>query len=75
MSNPNPLLGKAYLRNLNLNNLKIIEAMGFRNNCIKVPLNGITSIPNLMKIYQAVLKLLLGDTDRHTGDLIRLLSL
>jgi hypothetical protein len=47
-------------------------------------LNGISSVPNVMKIYQAVQKLLVGDTDRHThidrqtdrqtGDLINLLS-
>jgi hypothetical protein len=35
-------------------------------------LNGITSVPNFVKIYKAVQKLLLGD--RQTGDLIRLLS-
>jgi hypothetical protein len=29
---------------------------------IMVPLNGITSVPNLMKIYQVVQKLLVGDT-------------
>jgi hypothetical protein len=45
-------------------------------------LNDITSLPNVMKIYQAVQKLLVGDTqtdtDTHThtqtGDLISLLS-
>jgi hypothetical protein len=47
-------------------------------------LNGITSIPNFMKIYRVIQKLLLEDThtdrqiDRHralqTGDLISLLS-
>jgi hypothetical protein len=41
-------------------------------------LNGITSVPNFMKIYQAVHKLLVGDTQtyRHTqtGKLISLLS-
>jgi hypothetical protein len=39
-------------------------------------LNGITSIPNFTKIYKAVQKLLVGDTqtDRQTGDLISLLS-
>jgi hypothetical protein len=37
-------------------------------------LNGITSVPNLMKIYQMVQKLLVGDTNRQTGDLISLLS-
>jgi hypothetical protein len=35
---------------------------GIKNYCIEVPLNGITSIPNFMKIYQAVKKLLVGDT-------------
>jgi hypothetical protein len=39
-------------------------------------LNGITSIPNFMKIYQAVQKILVGDTqtDKQTGDMISLLS-
>jgi hypothetical protein len=39
-------------------------------------LNGITSQPNIMKIYQAVQKLLVGDIQTHTqtGDLISLLS-
>jgi hypothetical protein len=31
------------------------------NYCIEVPLNGITSAPKLMKIHQAVQKLLVGD--------------
>jgi hypothetical protein len=47
--------------------------------CIEVPLNDITSLPNIMKIYQAVQKLLVerdrhAQTDRQTGDLIRLIS-
>jgi hypothetical protein len=29
----------------------------------EVPLNGITSLPNIMKIYHAVQKLLVGDTE------------
>jgi hypothetical protein len=33
-----------------------------KNYCIDVILNGITTIPNVMKIYQAVQKLLVGDT-------------
>jgi hypothetical protein len=39
-------------------------------------LNGIAAIPNLMKIYHAVQKLLVGDTERQkeTGDFISLLS-
>jgi hypothetical protein len=39
-------------------------------------MNGITSVPNIMKIYQAVQKSLLGDLHKHikTGDLISLLS-
>jgi hypothetical protein len=35
-----------------------------KNYCIEVPLNGITSIPNFMKIYQAVQMLLVGDTQK-----------
>jgi hypothetical protein len=39
-------------------------------------LNGIASIPNLIKIYEAFQKLLVGDTqtDRQTGDFVSLLS-
>jgi hypothetical protein len=37
MNNPNPLLSKAYLRNLNLNNLKIIEAMGLEISASRSP--------------------------------------
>jgi hypothetical protein len=43
-------------------------------------LNGITSVPNFMKIYQAVQKLLVGDTvrltqtDTQASDLISPLS-
>jgi hypothetical protein len=46
------------------------------NYCIEVSLNGIISVPNLMKINQVVQKLLGGDTrtDRLTDDLISLLS-
>jgi hypothetical protein len=37
--------------------------------CMEAPLNGITSIPNFMKIYQAFQTLLVGDTqtDSHFG--------
>jgi hypothetical protein len=37
-------------------------------------LNGIISVPNFMKIYQAVQKLLVGDTDGQIDDLISILS-
>jgi hypothetical protein len=30
--------------------------MGLKINCIEVPLNDITSVPNFMNIYQAVKK-------------------
>jgi hypothetical protein len=40
----------------------------------EVPLNSITSIPNFMNIYQVVQKLIVGDTERQTGDLTSLLS-
>jgi hypothetical protein len=88
--NPNPLLSKANLTTLNINNLKLLKLWDY---CIEVPLNGITSVPNFLKMYVAVQKLLVGshrptktqtdkDTDRHTyrqtdrqtGDLISLLS-
>jgi hypothetical protein len=40
-------------------------------------MNGITSVPNSKKIYQAVQKLLVEDTRTHrqTGDLVTLLPL
>jgi hypothetical protein len=37
-------------------------------------LNDIISVPNFMKIYQAVQKLLVRDTDGQIGDLISILS-
>jgi hypothetical protein len=36
------------------------------NKINEVTLNGITSAPNFMKIYQAVQKLLVGDTQTDT---------
>jgi hypothetical protein len=38
------------------------EAIGITKYCFEVPLNGITSVPNFMKIYHAVQKILVGDT-------------
>jgi hypothetical protein len=52
----------------------MIEDNGIKNYCIEVHLNGITFIPNFIKIYQAVQNLLVGDTHTQTGDLISLLS-
>jgi hypothetical protein len=74
INNPNPQFSKAHLTNLNLSNFNGIEAMGLKNYCFEVHLNGITSEPNFMKFYQAVQKLLVGDTeiDRQTGDLLSL---
>jgi hypothetical protein len=45
--------------------------MGLKITALRVPLNCIPSVPNLIKFYQAV-----GDTqaDRYTGHLISLLS-
>jgi hypothetical protein len=69
--NPNPLLSKANLTTLNINNLKLLKLWDY---CIEVPLNGITSVPNFMKMYVAVQKLLVGthrptktQTDRQTN--------
>jgi hypothetical protein len=64
-----PQLSKAHLTTLNLNNFKTIESMRLKNYCIEVNFNDSTSVPNLMKIYQAVQKLLVGGgghTDRLT---------
>jgi hypothetical protein len=78
INTPNPQFSKAHLRNLNFSKFKIIEPVELKNYCVEVPLNGIASVPNFTKIYEAVQKLLVGDTDRFTerlGDLISLLSL
>jgi hypothetical protein len=64
--NPNPQFSEAHRTALNLINFRMIEAMGLKSYCIEVPLNGITSVPNLMKIYQEVQKLLMGDIDPQT---------
>jgi hypothetical protein len=61
------------LTTLNLNHFKTVEDMGLK----RTAMNGIISVPNFMKIYQAVQKLLVGDTqthtDRQTGDSISLI--
>jgi hypothetical protein len=46
----------------------MVEDLGLINELI--PLNGFTSIPNLMKIYQAVQKLLVVNTDKHACRLV-----
>jgi hypothetical protein len=51
---------KAHVTNLNLNNFQTDWSYGIKNYCIEVPLNGITSVPNFLKNYQAVQKLLVG---------------
>jgi hypothetical protein len=61
INNPNSLLSKAHLTNLNLNHFKMVEDMGITNYYIEVPLNGIICPPNFMKLYQAVQKLV-GET-------------
>jgi hypothetical protein len=40
----------------------VVERYGIKIYCMEVPLNGITSLPNIMKIYHAVQKLVVGDT-------------
>jgi hypothetical protein len=52
----------------------MVKAMNFKTSGIEVTFNGITFLPNLMKIHQLVQKLLGRDTDIHTGNLTRLLS-
>jgi hypothetical protein len=58
-----PQFSKAQLKILNLDNFKAVE---FKNYCIEVPLNGITSLANSMKINQVVQNLLVGDTQTDT---------
>jgi hypothetical protein len=43
-----------------------------RNYLNEFPFNGMTSLPNLMKFYQVVQKLMGGQTDRQEGNLISL---
>jgi hypothetical protein len=64
-----PQLSNVRLANLNINNFKTIEVMGLKNYCLEVTLNGITSLPNFVKIYPAVQNLLLEDiqTDTNSG--------
>jgi hypothetical protein len=61
---------------LNLSHFKKVEDIGLKIIASKSPLNGINSLLNFMKIYQAVQKLLVGDTqtDRQTCDFIIPLS-
>jgi hypothetical protein len=56
-----PLLTRLKFWNLNLNHFKVVEAMRLQIIGIEVPLNGIASLPNFMKIYQTVQKLVEGD--------------
>jgi hypothetical protein len=56
---------KHQLTNLNLNHFQVVEAMGLKL-LHRGPLDGITSLPNIMKIYQAVQKLLAGDRQTDT---------
>jgi hypothetical protein len=64
---------KSHLTTLNPNHFKMIEVMGL-NYCIEVPLNGIISLPNFIKIYQSLQSLIVGgDTLRQTGDIISLI--
>jgi hypothetical protein len=37
INNPNPLLSKAYLTNLNLNHFKMVEAMGLKIIALRSP--------------------------------------
>jgi hypothetical protein len=46
----------------------MVKTMGLKNYCIEVPLNGITSLPNFIKIYQSVQKLV-GVTHTQTDQL------
>jgi hypothetical protein len=68
INNPKPLLSKDHLTNLNLNNFKMIQDMGLIIIASRsLEWNYLCTIPNFMKIYQAVRKLLVGgtQTDSH----------
>jgi hypothetical protein len=56
----NPIVGKAHLTTLNLNNFKMMEAMGLKIIASRSHLNDINSVLNFMKLYQAFQKLLVG---------------
>jgi hypothetical protein len=62
INNPIPQLCKVHLI-LNFNSFKMIEAIGLK--LIEFPLKGTNCVPDFMKIYQAVQKLLVDDTQRE----------
>jgi hypothetical protein len=62
-----------HLRSLNVVHFEMTEAMRLKK-CRRGHFNGTSCVPNFMKIHQSVETLLVGDTDRHAGDLINLLS-
>jgi hypothetical protein len=75
INNPNPLLKKAHLTTLNLNNFKIIKAIGLKIiasrslewHYLHTKFHEI--LPSSSKVING------GHTDRQTGDFIGLLSL
>jgi hypothetical protein len=67
---PNPPIGSkvikgllcTHLRSLNVHHFGIVEATRLKKCGIEVIFNGITCLPNFMKIHRSVQKLLVGDT-------------
>jgi hypothetical protein len=60
-NNPNPQFSKAHLTTLNLSNFEMIEAVGLRI-LHRGPLEWHYLLKNVIKLYQAVRKLLVGNT-------------
>jgi hypothetical protein len=54
---------------MNVHHLGMVEAIE-QNGGIDVTINGMTSLPNLVQIYQLVQKLLVWDIDGQNGDFI-----
>jgi hypothetical protein len=67
IKNPNTLLNKAHITNINLNIFKTIEDVGLKIIASMPPLNITTSIPNFIKICPSVQKLLVGGYTQKKG--------
>jgi hypothetical protein len=74
INNPNPLFSKAHLTNFNLNHFKMVEAMVLKIlhwgplEWQHLPTKFHENLPFVSKVISG------GHTDRHTSDLISILS-
>jgi hypothetical protein len=60
-----------HLRSLIVRHFGTVEAMKLKKSGVEVIFNGITCVQNFMEIHRCVQKLLVGDTHRQAGDLIK----